>query len=255
LPSAPVPRRARPISARTRAQSTLEATPSPSSPTGRPNSVMETSTVTASIDGSHTVAISGANIASSVTARTLSLSGGTLKVAGSFLVPPLFLTSTLWFDGADVSTMTKDGSNLVSSWTSKGTAPIAITASGTFRPTYTTSAINGKSAVRFNDAQVIGASVSESTYFANKTATEFVVFDVQNDTTGYGVVRTGTDSTYGEWWRHTGGSGYMGQFAQWPHRRCSRQYAQFRNTPDDIHDRRSNDRVLPHVARHNHCDL
>lgn len=65
---------------------------------------------------------------------------------------PLQITGcTLWLDAQDVSTITRDGSNLVSQWNDKSTSGLNMAqATGSFQPTFTTSGINGKSAIDFD---------------------------------------------------------------------------------------------------------
>lgn len=58
----------------------------------------------------------------------------------------------VWLDANDLSSITKDGSNLVSNWTNKGGSDAATQGTSASQPVYTASAINGKPAINFDPA-------------------------------------------------------------------------------------------------------
>ncbi len=58
--------------------------------------------------------------------------------------PTAFSGNVLWLDASDESTITKDGSNLVTGWNDKTTNGNNATASGAGRPTYNATALNNK---------------------------------------------------------------------------------------------------------------
>ena len=64
---------------------------------------------------------------------------------------PSLISTALWLDAADASTITKDGSDLVSTWADKsGNTGRNATASSTARPTYQATGLNSKPSISFN---------------------------------------------------------------------------------------------------------
>ena len=63
---------------------------------------------------------------------------------------PSMLSTALWLDAADASTITKDGSDLVSQWNDKSGNGRNATASSTARPTYSATSFNGKPGLVFD---------------------------------------------------------------------------------------------------------
>lgn len=94
--------------------------------------------------------------------------------------PPVTSGLTHWYDGSDVTTMTLSGSN-VSQWRSKSPASSGIAmnqSTGAYQPDYTTSARNGRSAIKwvsanndhlFNSTQPSTGSISNTICFAGMT--------------------------------------------------------------------------------------
>lgn len=72
------------------------------------------------------------------------------------MVPPGFTPAALgakllgWWNADDVSTITKDGSNLVSSWKDKVAALDAVQATGSSQPVHTLTSFNGNPGVTFD---------------------------------------------------------------------------------------------------------
>jgi hypothetical protein len=63
---------------------------------------------------------------------------------------PSLISTALWLDAADASTITKDGSDLVSQWNDKSGNGRNATASLTARPTYSATAFNSKPGLTFD---------------------------------------------------------------------------------------------------------
>lgn len=91
---------------------------------------------------------------------------------------------SIWLDAQDYSTITKDGSNLVSNWANKGTAADAVQATANNKPTYVASAINGHPALqgRLDNAKPTQMSIAYSTDFVSSNFTTFTVFQRVEDT-------------------------------------------------------------------------
>jgi hypothetical protein len=69
---------------------------------------------------------------------------------------PANITTALWLDAADASTVTTDGS-AVSQWNDKSSnARHASQVTASLSPTYTANGLNGKSVVTFNGSNVLG---------------------------------------------------------------------------------------------------
>lgn len=138
------------------------------------------------------------------------VSNGILSLGASGL--PITSGLLVWLDAADASTVTKDGGNLVSAWASKGSYTGSVSAAGTYRPTFTSSALNGRSTIRFDDTQPnhmenVGALTTAN--FANSNASMFVVWTLNNDIY-YNVVSTAQSGQ--EHWRFTTGNAYFSMF-------------------------------------------
>lgn len=94
---------------------------------------------------------------------------------GNF-VPTSLSGCILWLDANDLSTITKDGSNLVSQWNDKsGVGNNAVQATGAKQPTWTTNTLNGKAIVDFQNktmtfggVQFISSTRGFSIFFIQK---------------------------------------------------------------------------------------
>lgn len=111
------------------------------------------------------------------------IQNGKLKISKFIYNPPALGDLKVWLDAKDLSTITKDGSNLVSQWSSKVGSINFTQANNSYKPTYQsagTSAI-GKECLYFNAASSYGGSYnllsSSSSNFTSigETATLFVV--------------------------------------------------------------------------------
>lgn len=106
-----------------------------------------------------------------------------LHDAGAFLggglFSPLDISGLkLWLDAADATTITESG-GLVSNWADKSGNGIAMTASGTSRPTTGTRTINSKNALDFDGTTDILSSTSTLNDIAtNSAVTGFFVLQV-----------------------------------------------------------------------------
>ena len=101
---------------------------------------------------------------------------------------PSEITTALWLDAADSSTITKDGSNLVSQWNDKsGNARHASQASGTLQATYSATQTNGKPALVFTNheyslpAGIYHASPAICLVYSRSSATTSVLVRLQNN--------------------------------------------------------------------------
>lgn len=93
-----------------------------------------------------------------------------------------------WYDGADSNTITLNGST-VSSWGDKsGNGRNAAQATGAAQPTYTASAINGKSALSFDGGDNLAAVLSSDITTSNFTA--FIVAK-RNSTVAFAATLSG----------------------------------------------------------------
>lgn len=83
----------------------------------------------------------------------LLLSNACIETAPSSGSPTTFITNglVLWLDANDVSTVTKDGSDKISSWEDKsGNANDALQITAGSQPTYVLNSINSKAAISFD---------------------------------------------------------------------------------------------------------
>ena len=76
---------------------------------------------------------------------------------------PALISTALWLDAADASTVTADGSNLVSNVNDKSGNGRNFTASGGARPTYSTSTLNSKAVFTFGGSQFLTSTSAAST--------------------------------------------------------------------------------------------
>jgi hypothetical protein len=91
---------------------------------------------------------------------------------------PSMITTALWLDAADASTVTTVSGN-VSQWNDKsGNARHASQSTPLIRPAYTANGLNGKSVVTFNGSNVLGLTeltlgrnIGELSYFAVASST------------------------------------------------------------------------------------
>lgn len=129
------------------------------------------------------------------------VSGGVLAVKAPW-APPTTNGLLVWLDADDATTLVLDSSNRVSAWASKGSYTGSATASGTDRPQFAYSVLNGHSVVRFDDTQSnrmdnVGALTAAN--FAASNASMFVVWTINNDI-WYDVVCTaGATEEYWRW--------------------------------------------------------
>jgi hypothetical protein len=86
---------------------------------------------------------------------------------------------TLWLDASDVSTITKDGSNLVSTWADKSGNTRNFTGAGAAKPTWTAGGLNGKDCITFDGAATYVARASAISTIVTTSAYEiFIVFEI-----------------------------------------------------------------------------
>ena len=83
---------------------------------------------------------------------------------------------TLWLDGSDLSTITKDGSDLISQWNDKSGNGNNVTTTGAARPTSAAGIQNGKAVARF----LGGDFISSASIASNAASTIFIVFQSTN---------------------------------------------------------------------------
>lgn len=99
------------------------------------------------------------------------------------------LSTALWLDAADASTITLNGSN-VSQWSDKsGNGRHVVQGSATLQPVYVTTATNGKPAVRFDGSNDIFNAVSPSNWWLSAIgAGEFSLFHLfRSSNPGFGI--------------------------------------------------------------------
>lgn len=93
----------------------------------------------------------GESLIHTTDANGLSLASGKVITASNLPNPAKITSLQAWWDAADASTITKDGSNLVSAWTDKsGNSRDLAQATGTNQPTWTASVLNGFPAIDFD---------------------------------------------------------------------------------------------------------
>jgi hypothetical protein len=124
-----------------------------------------------------------------------------LKASVSILtVPwtPAAITTTLWLDAADTSTITQSG-GLVDTWTDKSGTGKNATQSGSARPAYSATGLNGLPAIDFdgsNDDLVLSSTVGLNSVFQsffivakrdNSLGRTEIAFGVGNSSSSEGV--------------------------------------------------------------------
>jgi hypothetical protein len=77
---------------------------------------------------------------------------------------PANITTALWLDAADASTVTADGSNLISQVNDKSGNSRNFTASSGARPTYSVNTLNGQAVFTFGGSQWLTSNSSASTW-------------------------------------------------------------------------------------------
>lgn len=162
-----------------------------------------------SVTGSGTLQKKGAGVLS--VANSQAYGGATIVAGGTLraLAGPPVSSPVIWFDANDTSTLTTNGSGLVDAWTSKGTYSGSASAGGAARPAFTANALNGRSVIRFSDAQTltnVGALTAAN--FASSNGTIFAVWSINADG-NYNVVDI---SANGEWWCYGYGGCYPKMF-------------------------------------------
>lgn len=83
---------------------------------------------------------------------------GVMGTYGGAPWTPANITTALWLDAANNSTLEYDGSNLITKWTDAAIGTQYFSTSGGSRPTRTESALNGKTVVTFGGSQWLTAN-------------------------------------------------------------------------------------------------
>ena len=110
---------------------------------------------------------------------------------------PALLSTALWLDAADASTVTADGSNLVSQINDKSGNARHFTATTTARPTYTSSGQNGRNVLTFNGSS---NALSRAVYTYGTTHSLFVAFkytasaSITPSTAGFSLLGDGNNN-------------------------------------------------------------
>lgn len=91
------------------------------------------------------------------------------RASGSF-DPRRIASLVNWFDAADESTVTLNGTT-VSSWANKSTGPAVTQGTAGSQPTYTTAGVNGRNVLTFDGGDLMTATAS----YTITTGTMFVV--------------------------------------------------------------------------------
>ncbi|PIR39613.1 MAG: hypothetical protein COV35_03660 [Alphaproteobacteria bacterium CG11_big_fil_rev_8_21_14_0_20_39_49] len=86
-----------------------------------------------------------------------------------------------WYDASDVTTITKDGSNLVSTWNDKSLNGYNLSASGTARPTWTDNQLNSRAVLDFDGSANTFALPSGLYSIPNGANTLLAVCKTDND--------------------------------------------------------------------------
>jgi len=94
---------------------------------------------------------------------------------------PSEMTTALWLDAADASTITKDGNNLVSKWNDKSGNNIQSTQSLDYcKPVYTSSIINGLPVLSFDGSNDFLYFLTPNNLTANSEKSFFIVHKAKN---------------------------------------------------------------------------
>jgi len=120
--------------------------------------------------------------------------------------PPAWANLKAWFK-ADAG-VTKDGSNLVSTWADQSDGGNDAIGVGAAQPTYVASGINGLPSLRGADSQLLTVS-GIGTSWGSSEGSLFIVFEPDSDTQ-YGVL--GFGNTGGFWRFAANGAGYFSIF-------------------------------------------
>lgn len=93
---------------------------------------------------------------------------------GSSFTPLAIAACKLWLDANDITTITKDGSDLVSQWNDKSTeANVLVQATGSFKPKWFSAIQNGKDIIRFDGVADYITDAATNTY--SQPSTLFIV--------------------------------------------------------------------------------
>ena len=104
---------------------------------------------------------------------------GGLAVAAPTLWTPAQLTTAMWFDANDGSTITQSGA-LVSQWNDKSGNARNATQSGGSRPTYTAAGLNGLPVITFGIGGVKSLQLPSISLSSTQTTIMMVVNDTRN---------------------------------------------------------------------------
>jgi hypothetical protein len=108
---------------------------------------------------------------------------------------PALITTALWLDAADASTVTASG-GVVGQWSDKSGNGRNFTASGAAQPTYTSSGLNGLPILTFNGANYLTSASANATWgFLHNGTTYTTAFVVKFGSSGdpnavYGLIGT-----------------------------------------------------------------
>ncbi len=114
---------------------------------------------------------------------------------------PANITTALWLDAADASTVTADGSNLVSQVNDKSGNGRSFTASGSARPTYSANTLNGMAVFTFGGSQRLTSASTAATWNFMHNATGSTIWIVakagntSNPLSTYGYIGTNGGSS------------------------------------------------------------
>ena len=90
--------------------------------------------------------------------------------------PTNIATCAVWLDSADLSSITKDGSDLVATWVNKAKPVNALQSTDANKPIYTAAIIGGKPALKFYNASTASfMSIADNAVFDYTRFSAFVV--------------------------------------------------------------------------------
>ena len=103
-----------------------------------------------------------------------------------------------WYDASDAATITESG-GLISAWNDKSGGGYHVSASGSARPTYTSSGLNSKSVVTFGGTQFLVAATASHWVFLHDTTGSTILAvwkagNVSNPDAGHGLLGTAANS-------------------------------------------------------------